>query len=114
MPLPPGVTACACCRWWALASCGSSPIHGCSWSPRHWLAPRPFWQQLSADGVELLPLGGEWPLLEPLCLQHGLVGNAIADGWIAAAVLARRECLATFDRDFVPLLPARQLVLLNP
>ncbi len=69
---------------------------------------------LSADGVELLPLGGEWPLLEPLCLQHGLVGNAIADGWIAAAVLARRECLATFDRDFVPLLPARQLVLLNP
>jgi predicted nucleic acid-binding protein len=52
--------------------------------------------------------------LEPLCLQHALVGNAIADGWIAAAVLARRECLATFDRDFVPLLPARQLVLLNP
>lgn len=69
---------------------------------------------LSAEGVELLPLGGEWPLLEPLCLQHALVGNAIADGWIAAAVLARRECLATFDRDFVPLLPARQLVLLNP
>ena len=43
---------------------------------------------LSADGVELLPLGGEWPLLEPLCLQHALVGNAIADGWIAAAGLA--------------------------
>jgi hypothetical protein len=37
-----------------------------------------------------------------------------ADGWIAAALLARRECLATFDRNFVPLLPARQLVLLNP
>lgn len=29
-----------------------------------------------------------------------LVGNAIADGWIAAAVLARSECLASFDRDF--------------
>lgn len=57
---------------------------------------------------------GGWPLLEPLCLQHALVGNAIADGWIAAAVLAHRECLATLDRDFVPLLPARQLVLLNP
>jgi len=64
--------------------------------------------------VELLPLGGKWPLLEQLCLQHALVGNAIADGWIAAAVLARRECLVTFDRDFVPLLPARQLVLHYP
>lgn len=43
-----------------------------------------------------------------------LVGNAIADGWIAAAVLARSECLASFDRDFDFLLPARQLVLLKP
>jgi len=41
------------------------------------------------------------------------VMNAISDGWIAAAVLARRECLATFDRDFVPLLPSRQLLLLE-
>jgi predicted nucleic acid-binding protein len=41
------------------------------------------------------------------------VRNAISDGWIAAAVLARRECLVTFDRDFVPLLPARQLLLLE-
>ena len=37
--------------------------------------------------------------------------NAISDGWIAAAVLAPREGLATFDRDFVPLLPSRQLLL---
>jgi len=29
-------------------------------------------------------------------------------------VLARSECLVAFDRDFIPLLPARQLVLLNP
>ena len=68
--------------------------------------------------IEPTPLAGAQAflaaLLEPLCLQHALVGNAIADGWIAAAVLARCECLATFDRDFVPLLPARQLVLLNP
>jgi predicted nucleic acid-binding protein len=69
---------------------------------------------LSGDGVELLTLGGEWPLLEPLCRQHQLVGNSISDGWIAAAVLARRDCLVTFDRDFVPLLPSRQLVLLKP
>ncbi len=66
-----------------------------------------------AEGVELLTLGEEWPLLEPLCQQHQLTGNAISDGWIAAAVLARQECLATFDRDFKHLLPARQLLLLG-
>jgi predicted nucleic acid-binding protein len=68
---------------------------------------------LSAEGVELLPLGPEWPLLESLCREHHLVGNAISDGWIAAAVLARRECLASFDRDFRRLLPPRQLRLLE-
>ena len=67
---------------------------------------------LRADGVEMVPLGGEWPLLEPLCRDHQLVGNSISDGWIAAAVLARQECLVTFDRDFLPLLPSRQLLLL--
>ena len=69
---------------------------------------------LGTDGVELLTVGDEWPLLEPLCSKHQLVGNAISDGWIAAAVLARHECLATFDRDFVALLPSRQLQLLEP
>lgn len=68
---------------------------------------------LSSEGVELLTLGSEWPLLEPLCRQHQLVGHAISDGWIAAAVLARQECLATFDRDFLSLLPPRQLLLLQ-
>ena len=68
---------------------------------------------LAADGVELLTLGSEWPLLEPLYRQHQLVGNAISDGWIAAAVLARQERLATFDRDFLHLLPPRQLLLLE-
>jgi hypothetical protein len=43
--------------------------------------------------------------LEALCRQHQLEANGIADGWIAAAVLARRECLVTLDRDFVLLLP---------
>jgi hypothetical protein len=58
---------------------------------------------------------GRWkPLLESLCRQHHLVGNAISDGWIGAAVLARRDCLVTFDRDFVPLLPSWQRVLLKP
>ena len=63
---------------------------------------------LSGDGVELLPLGSEWPLLEPLCRQHQLVGNAISDSWIVASVLAHRDCLVTFGRDFVPLVPSRQ------
>jgi predicted nucleic acid-binding protein len=68
---------------------------------------------LNADGVELVRLGDEWPLLEPLCRQHQLMGNAISDGWIAAVVLARQDCLVTFDRDFVSLLPPRRLVLLE-
>lgn len=68
---------------------------------------------LSAEGVDLLPLGAEWPLLDSLCRQHHLVGNAISDGWIAAAVLARQECLASFDRDFISLLPPRHLLLLE-
>ena len=68
---------------------------------------------LAVEGVQLLPLSGEWPLLEPLCREHQLVGNAISDGWIAAAVLTCRERLVTFDRDFVPLLPSRQLLLLE-
>ena len=48
----------------------------------------------------------------PLCHEHRLIGNAIRDGWIAAAGLARCEGLATFDRDFIKLLPSRQLLLL--
>ena len=33
---------------------------------------------------------------------------------IAAAVLARQETLVTLDRDFLALLPPRQLRLLSP
>ena len=68
---------------------------------------------LAVEGVQLVALSNEWPLLEPICREHQLVGNAISDGWIAAAVLARRECLVTFDRDFLPLLPSRQMLLLE-
>jgi predicted nucleic acid-binding protein len=68
---------------------------------------------LAVEGVQLGALSNEWPLLEPLCREHQLVGNAISDGWIAAAVLANRERLVTFDRDFLPLLPSRQLLLLE-
>lgn len=68
---------------------------------------------LNADGVERVRLADEWPLLEPLCRQHQLMGNAISHGWITAVVLARQDCLVTLDRDFVPLLPPRRLVLLE-
>ncbi|MEB3296363.1 MAG: TA system VapC family ribonuclease toxin [Cyanobacteriota bacterium] len=68
---------------------------------------------LAREGVEWLHLGEEWPLLQALCSQHQLTGNAISDGWIAAAVLARQEKLVTLDRDFVALLPPRQLTLLR-
>ena len=64
--------------------------------------------------VEWISLGEEWSLLETLCRQHQLTGNAISDGWIAAAVLARQEKLVTLDRDFLALLPPRQLTLLSP
>ena len=69
---------------------------------------------LAQDGVEWIHLGEEWSLLESLCRQHQLTGHAISDGWIAAAVLARQEKLVTLDRDFVSLLPPRQLMLLSP
>ena len=49
----------------------------------------------------------------PLCRQHQLVGNAISDGWIAAAVLASRQELVSFALNFLPLLPSRRLVLLE-
>jgi uncharacterized protein len=68
---------------------------------------------LAVEGVQLVALSGEWPLLEPLCREHQLVGNAISDGWITTAVLAGRDRLVTFDRSFEPLLPARQLLLLE-
>jgi hypothetical protein len=69
---------------------------------------------LAHEGVEWIQLGEEWSLLEVLCRQHQLTGNAISDSWIAAAVLARQENLVTLDRDFVALLPPRQLTLLSP
>lgn len=62
---------------------------------------------LAQYGVVWIHLGEEWPLLETLCRQHQLTGNANSDGSVAAAVLARQENLVTLDRDFVSLLPPR-------
>lgn len=68
----------------------------------------------ASPGVERLRLGEEWSLFEGLCEQNELVGNDIPDAWIAAAVLANHEQLATFDRGFKRFLKPGQLILLNP
>jgi predicted nucleic acid-binding protein len=69
---------------------------------------------LERPGVAMLTMQDEWSALKKLCLELDLSDNQVPDAWIAACVLQRRETLATFDRDFVRLLPANQLVLLKP
>lgn len=68
---------------------------------------------LALPGVTLMTVQGEWPQLRTLCLNNTLSGNAIPDAWIAACVLQHGETLATFDRDFSQLLPAKNLLLLQ-
>ncbi len=69
---------------------------------------------LNTPGVEMARLGDEWPLFEQLCATHRLSGNAIPDAWIAAAVQANHEHLATFDRVFRRFLPPNALTILTP
>jgi len=69
---------------------------------------------LSSPGVELAPLGPEWPQLRRLCLEHRLGGHDLPDAWLSAAVASLGEHLVTFDRDFRKLLARRQLTLLRP
>lgn len=68
---------------------------------------------LESPGVTLLDTSSNWLALRQLCLTKNLNANAIPDALIAAAVLQSREVLATFDRDFLRLLPARQVQLLT-
>lgn len=68
---------------------------------------------LESPGVQLGPCGDEWPLFRNKLLVHGLQGNLVTAAWIASAVEALSERLVTFDRDFVPLLPPRDLTLLG-
>lgn len=67
---------------------------------------------LAAPGVELMVLGGEWPLLRRLCLEKRLRGNDLPDAWLAAAVVQSGEHLATFDAGFKRLLGRSQLTVL--
>ncbi len=59
---------------------------------------------LAAPGVQLAPLGPEWPRLRSLCLSKQLAGNDLPDAWLAAATSHLGEHLVSFDRDFKKLL----------
>jgi predicted nucleic acid-binding protein len=48
-----------------------------------------------------------------MLLRLGLKGNLVTDAWIAATVQAISEHLVTFDRDFVRLLPVRDVTILE-
>jgi predicted nucleic acid-binding protein len=68
---------------------------------------------LEAPGVEFGSCGHSLPLLRNALLTLGLRGNLITDAWIASAVQSLSEHLVTFDRDFIRLLPARDLTVLR-
>lgn len=69
---------------------------------------------LASPGVQLAPLGPEWPKLRQLCLDKQLTGNDLPDARLSAAVTHHGEHLVTFDRDVRRLLSRRQLTLLAP
>jgi uncharacterized protein len=66
----------------------------------------------STAGVEIVSLGGEWPLFRSLLVEEALSGNDVPDAWIAAAIRANNGHLVTFDRGFAKLLNKRDLTIL--
>lgn len=69
---------------------------------------------LAVPGVEMPPLGVEWPMLRQLCIEKKLKANDIPDAWLAAAVIQLGEHLVTFDAGFTKLLRKSQLTVLSP
>lgn len=69
---------------------------------------------LASPGVQLAPLGPEWPTLRRLCIDKQLGGNRLPDAWLAAATLHLGEHLVSFDRDFRKLLGRSRFTLLEP
>lgn len=67
---------------------------------------------LAVPGVQLAPLGPEWPKLRQLCLEKNLRGNDLPDAWLSSAVVQLAEHLVTFDRDFRRLLTRNRYTLL--
>ena len=69
---------------------------------------------LAVPGVEMPPLGTEWPIFRQLCIEKKLAANDIPDAWLAAAVVQLGEHLVTFDSDFKKLLRRTQVTVLLP
>ncbi len=67
---------------------------------------------LRSPGVQLAPLGPEWPRLRQLCLDRQLGDNDVPDAWLSAAVAHTGDHLVSFDRDFRKLLTRSQFTLL--
>lgn len=90
-------------------------------SPKIFKVPPPIGEAIafvdalfSVSGVQLAPLGAEWPRFRQLCLDKRLGGNDVPDAWLAAATLHYGEHLASFDRDFTRLVGRSQFTLLEP
>jgi predicted nucleic acid-binding protein len=88
-------------------------------SPRIFQQPTPIEEAvafidalMASSGVQLAPLGPEWPMLRQLCLDKRLGGNDVPDAWLSAAVAHRGEHLVSFDRDFRKLLARGRFTLL--
>ena len=69
---------------------------------------------LAVPGVEIPPLGTEWPMLRQLCVEKKLAANDIPEAWPAVAVVQLGEHLVTFDTDFKKLLRRTQVTVLSP
>lgn len=67
---------------------------------------------LAVQGVEMPPVGAEWPIVRQLCIERKLSANGIPDVWLAAVVVQFGEHLVTFDADFKKLLRRTQVTVL--
>jgi hypothetical protein len=67
---------------------------------------------LASPGMQLAPLGQEWPTVRQLCLDIQRGGNEQPDAWLSAAVVHTGGHLVSFDRDFRKLLAHGQFTLL--
>ncbi len=67
---------------------------------------------LDHPGVAILDTTALWSVLRKMCLEKNLSANALPDAMIAATVSQSKEVLASFDRDFLRLLPSHQIQLL--